>query len=178
MKKLNRIDYMIVMELVKNAKISDRVLAKKIGVSQPTVTRRRTAMEKSGLLKYTALLDYPKFGFELMALNFFQFKSRLAESLGDKRPFEKRVQEFIASHPHLIFVASGRGLGMTRMGITIHRNYADYEAFANAVDNEWGMYLARFESFIISLRSKGLLRFFDFTHLTKHMMEVHAEQMA
>ena len=171
MKTLKKIDYKIIAELVNNSRISDRTLARKIGVSQPTVTRRGASLEKSGLLNYTAILDYSKLGYEILALNFFLLKSGLAESVGNKDFHEKRVQKFIANHPEFILIASGRGLGMTRMGITIHRNYADYEEFANVVDREWGSFLARFESFIISLDSAGLLRFFDFKPLTSQIME-------
>lgn len=51
--KLKNIDYMILSELIKNSKTSDRKLAKIVGVSQPTVTRRRINLEKEGLLEYT-----------------------------------------------------------------------------------------------------------------------------
>ena len=40
MQNLKSIDYKILFALMKNSKISDRQLAKEIGVSQPTVTRR------------------------------------------------------------------------------------------------------------------------------------------
>ncbi|UCE96610.1 MAG: AsnC family protein [Candidatus Bathyarchaeota archaeon] len=46
--KLKKIDYMILFKLTKNSKFSDRKLARKFGVSQPTVTRRRAALEKWG----------------------------------------------------------------------------------------------------------------------------------
>jgi len=45
MTKLKVIDYKILFELTKNSKISDRKLAKKVGVSQPTITRRRAKLE-------------------------------------------------------------------------------------------------------------------------------------
>ncbi len=175
MKTLKQIDYMIITELVRNSKFSDRSIARKIHVSQPTVTRRRASLEKLGLLNYTTILDFPKFGYELMALNFFQWKPGLTELVEGKERHQKRVQEFIADNPELILVASGRGLGMTRMAISIHKNYADYENFANMIDAEWGSFLAKFESFLISLDSEGMLRFFDFKPLAKHIMNTHLE---
>ena len=41
LKKLKPIDYELVSELIKNSRLSDRQVAKKMNVSQPTVTRRR-----------------------------------------------------------------------------------------------------------------------------------------
>jgi DNA-binding Lrp family transcriptional regulator len=46
MSTLKDVDLKILSELMKNSKASDRQLAKKIGVSQPTVTRRRARLER------------------------------------------------------------------------------------------------------------------------------------
>jgi len=56
--KLKNIDYMILSELIKNSKTSDRKLAKIVEVSQPTVTRRRINLEKEGLLEYTIIPNF------------------------------------------------------------------------------------------------------------------------
>jgi DNA-binding Lrp family transcriptional regulator len=54
----------ILFELIKNARRSDRELAKAIRVSQPTVTRTRTKLEKMGLVKeYTIIPDLRKMGY-------------------------------------------------------------------------------------------------------------------
>ncbi len=52
---LKDIDYKILYELMKNSKVSDRQLAKKIGVSQPTIIRRRSRLEKEVINGYTAI---------------------------------------------------------------------------------------------------------------------------
>ena len=41
-----------------------------MGVSQPTVTRRRAELEKEKLLDYTAIPDLKKLGFEILAITF------------------------------------------------------------------------------------------------------------
>ncbi len=48
MKELKPIDYKILFELMKDSHRSDRQLAKALGVSQPTVTRRREIGRASG----------------------------------------------------------------------------------------------------------------------------------
>ena len=50
MGRLKDLDKRILFEPMKNTKISDRNLSKKIGVSQPTITRRRTKLEREGKL--------------------------------------------------------------------------------------------------------------------------------
>ena len=59
MKELKQIDYKLLFELMKNSHRSDRQLAKALGVSQPTVTRRRAILEKDYIEGYTVI---PKFG--------------------------------------------------------------------------------------------------------------------
>ena len=46
MKDLKPIDYKILFELMKDSHRSDRQLAKALGVSQPTVTRRRAMLRR------------------------------------------------------------------------------------------------------------------------------------
>lgn len=55
MTKLRDIDFKVLSELMKNAKMSDRQLAKKIGSSQPTITRRRMFLEREAIDGYTAI---------------------------------------------------------------------------------------------------------------------------
>lgn len=48
---MKKVELKVLSELMKNSKISDRELAKTIGVSQPTVTRARTRLEKNGYIQ-------------------------------------------------------------------------------------------------------------------------------
>jgi DNA-binding Lrp family transcriptional regulator len=70
MQPLKDIDYKIISEHIKNSRISDRELAKKVGVSQPTITRKRTIYEKERLLEYTSIPNFQKLGIEIMAFTF------------------------------------------------------------------------------------------------------------
>jgi DNA-binding Lrp family transcriptional regulator len=47
--------------------LSDRKIAKIVKTSQPTVTRRRTELDKEELLEYTAFPSLKKLGFEILA---------------------------------------------------------------------------------------------------------------
>lgn len=47
MEKMKAVDSKLLYELMKNSRRSDRELAKVLGISQPTVSRRRIALEKN-----------------------------------------------------------------------------------------------------------------------------------
>ena len=165
MLKLDKADLRIISELTKNSKTSDRQLARTLGVSQPTITRRRARLEKQGFLDYTVVPNFTKLGFEIMAFHFTQWHRESYSTLSQEEDFVKSVNDFIARNPCFIFISSGQGMGMTRVGITVHRDYAEFRDFAQAVEAEWGKHLARNDVFIVSLKSDRILRDITFTHL-------------
>jgi DNA-binding Lrp family transcriptional regulator len=69
MKKPKDIDFKIISELLKNSKLSDRSLAQKLGVSQPTVSRRRMMLEKTAIENYTLVPKWDKLGYEILAIS-------------------------------------------------------------------------------------------------------------
>lgn len=111
----------LLYELIKNARRSDRDLAKVLGFSQPTVTRTRRKLEdEKYVLQYTALPDFTKLGFELVAFTFMQWL-----------PEEKAASPYkwLEKDPRVIFVAEGNGLGKNSLIVTMHKNYTDYSDF-------------------------------------------------
>ena len=72
MKQINEIDRKILAGLLRNSKESDRKLAKIIGVSQPTVTRRRARLEKEAISSYTLIPKWVKLGFKLLVITFIK----------------------------------------------------------------------------------------------------------
>jgi len=68
MMKLKPSDKKILFELMKNARRSDRKLAKILGVSQPTVSRRRVFLERELIDGYTAIPKWKKIGYEILAI--------------------------------------------------------------------------------------------------------------
>jgi len=160
MAKLKDIDYSILFELMKNSKISDRQMAKKIGVSQPTVTRRRARLEKEGFLEYTTIPNFEKLGFEIMSFSFSKWTSEALTEMLPTEEFNKQVQKFLSKHPNVILATTGgSGLGgMDNASITVHKNYAEYHNWVNEIRSTWGKYVAEFQSFIFSLEGKNVVR--------------------
>ena len=145
-------------ELMKNSRRSDRELAKAIGISQPTVSRVRMRLEKEGLIDYSAVPNLAKLGFEIIAVT-------LCKRNYSKHPEYdiQKAKDFAAKNPNVIFGSSGSGLGYDRIGISIHKNYAEYSKFMQESKDYWGDFMS-FDSFIISLRSKDVVQPLSLKH--------------
>ena len=64
--ELNGIDKKILENLLTDARLSSRQIAKNVGVSVGTVLSRVKKMEEDGLIRgYSAVLDHQKLGYEL-----------------------------------------------------------------------------------------------------------------
>ncbi|UCH32042.1 MAG: Lrp/AsnC family transcriptional regulator [Candidatus Bathyarchaeota archaeon] len=166
MKELKPLDYRILSELMKNAKSSDRQLAKKLGVSQPTITRRRTRLEKEIALSYTTIPDWSKLGFQIVAITFGQWKHKI---FSDEMMSE--AMEFLSRHPNIVFMSSGRGVGSDRVGISLHKDYRDYQRFMQDVRQTWGTYVDSLASFIISIGGDTILRPITLKYLADYIGE-------
>jgi DNA-binding Lrp family transcriptional regulator len=170
MKKLNDVDYKIISELIKNSRISDRKLASTIGISQPTVSRRRHKLEKEGLLDFTATPNFSKLGFEIMVFSFYSWTPEATEELiKNQEEILQKLSEFLSKHKNIIFTSNGRGFGMERMMISVHKSYSDYIKLTHDVGLEWGKYLSKGDSFIISLQEDVVGRQLTFEHFAEYI---------
>src|SRR3989304_1680138 len=103
MKELKPIDYKLLFELMKDSHRSDRQLAKALGVSQPTVTRRRAMLEKSYIDGYTIIPKFGQIGFEIAAFTFL--KSKLKQKTGkEKDEALKKMKEWYMNQPNVVLV--------------------------------------------------------------------------
>ena len=123
----------VVVELMKNSRRSDRELARAIGMSQPTVTRTRTGLEKRGIIKeYTMVPDYVQLGFQLMSITFTRLKEPISkETLEEVR---KSARKTLSERPTAVISATnGLGCNADHAVIAFHRNYAEYSEFMNLI---------------------------------------------
>jgi DNA-binding Lrp family transcriptional regulator len=169
--QLKKLDFEILSELMKNARSGDREIAKRIGTSQPTVSRRRKKLEDEGLLEYFAVPALGEIGYQIIALHFVLWNEAGYQSLKEQEDFMERVDAFLSAHPNVIFASSGSGLEMTRLAIAIHRDYGDYTNFRRDFTAMWSDFVERFESFIVSTESDKILRNFTFKHFGQHVCE-------
>jgi len=144
----------LLSELMKNSKSSDRELAVKLGVSQPTVSRVRARLEKEGYIKeYTFIPDFRRLGFEIAAVTLVKLKRELTEEeLGKIWKFANGYQK---ENPFAyVMVAAGSGLGYNGVVISLHQNYSDFVRFVKATREVPLAEVGAFDTFMISLSSK------------------------
>ena len=152
----------LVCELIKNSRRSDRELAKSLGISQPTVSRIRTNLEKREIIQYTGSPDLKELGFKIVAIT---FGSLNLGSNSDVNVRVKRGKDFLRQQPNVLFFSTGRGLNSDRVAVTVHKSYADYTKFIRDLRSEWTDIISVTGSFLISLVSDNILRSITFKHL-------------
>ena len=110
-------------------------------------------MEKEEALDYTAIPDFSKLGFEIMAFSFYSWRTDATEELTRNREeFLARLSRFLSEHKNIIFTSNEQGFGMERMMISVHESYSDNAKLKHDVLQVWGRYLSQSNSFIISLK--------------------------
>ena len=141
----------LVSELMKNSRRSDRELSKVLRVSQPTVTRLRSRLEKEGIIKeYTMIPDFRKLGYHLLGLTFVKLKRTLAtEEVDGARRSAK--QALARSRFGIVMLERGLGLGYDGVIIAYYKDYSDYADHKKVLPAYPFLELSNMEGFLISL---------------------------
>ena len=147
MDTLKPIDHKILAELLKNSRRSDRELAKALGVSQPTVTRRRAYIEKNFIDGYTAIPIWEKVGFEIVAFTFVKHQIKFLKVKEREETYGK-VREWMMKQPNVIFCFNGQGAGWDGVMVSFHKTYSDFTDFIRKHNSEFSNLLIDCQSFI------------------------------
>ena len=151
----------LLRELLKNSKRSDRELAKTLNVSQPTISRARHKLEKSGIIKdYTIIPDFKKMGFELMTILLVKINP---EAMSPETMI-KAKEYATKAHPHVILSTLGEGMGMNGVAISFHKNYTEFQRHLNQLRTEWKDFLQDIQIFIVTIE-EGEFKGFSLTYL-------------
>ena len=153
----------LLFELVKDAGRSDRELSKSMKVSQPTVTRKRNALEKEGFIKeYTIIPDLAKMGYEIIAFTFLRFQEP------PKPQLMEEAKKWTSKQPCVVFASDGEGIGMNSVMVSLHKDYGSYTKLINQLRRDWDPSLKDVASFKISIKRPELLvKPFTFKYLEK-----------
>jgi DNA-binding Lrp family transcriptional regulator len=137
----------LLAELLKNSKKSDRELGRILGVSQPTVSRTRTKLEKDGVIQeYTIIPDVTKLGFELLAITTGRYVVPRTKEIMEK------ATAYMKKFPNILFSSRAQGMRKDAVIISIHENFTDYESFMVTLKTDWGTIVGEQESILISLK--------------------------
>lgn len=154
----------VLKQLLKNAKKSDREVAKLIGVSQPTVTRVRIELEKEGYIRtYTAVPDLAKLDYQILAFTLTSLKT--LPSKEEVKEIIRKATEWAGKRANIIFAADGSGLRKNIVMVSLHRDYAKYTDFMREYTLEWGNIIGETESFLVSLGSSFMMKPLDLKYL-------------
>ena len=149
----------LLFELMKNAKRSDREIAKIIGVSQPTITRMRQRLEKKAIVDYTVIPDWTELGFEIMAMT-------LVKAKGLPQAAEK-AKKWTMENANVVFAANGEGMGMDFSILSFHQNYSEYAKFVSDLKTQLADNLQDVQSFLMATDKERTLKPLSLKYLEK-----------
>jgi DNA-binding Lrp family transcriptional regulator len=166
MKELKDLDYKILFELMKNSRLSDRQLARRLDVSQPTITRRRAMLEKELIEGYTTIPKWEKLGYEIFAMTFFKIRTTIAS----KERYEvtrKRGMQWLMNQPNVIMAGACRGIGMDAFNLSFHKSYSDYDEWMRKFRLEMAEFVEDIQSVLVNLAGKELLKPLNMRYLAE-----------
>ena len=164
MKALKAIDYKLLFELMKDSHRSDRQLARAIGVSQPTVTRRRALLEKNYIEGYTVIPKLGQIGFEIAAFNFIKSKVKITTTK-DKEDAVKKIKEWYLKQPNVVVVTEGTGMGWDAVCISLHENFSSFSEFIRTQNAELADWIVETQTFNADLKTGIVLKPFHLKYL-------------
>jgi DNA-binding Lrp family transcriptional regulator len=169
------IELKLISELMKNSRKSDREIAKTIGVSQPTVTRTRTRLEKEGIIKeYTTIPDFAKLGYQLMAVTLAKLETPATVEVVEKtiQITRQRSPEW----PEVIMVERVTGMGYNGIVVSFHRDYSSYITFKRWLEEFSYLGFSSIDSVMINLEDKVHYKSLTFSTLAEHILKREKEE--
>lgn len=151
---------------MRNSKISDRQMAKKLGVSQPTITRRRNRLEKEVIDGYTAIPQWKKLGYEILAITLVKATLKLGSENKVSEAI-KKSQNWLKKHPNVIFGAECRGMGMTGVMFSLHKNYTAFDSFMANHRLQLGHLMEDIQTIIVNLTGETIHRSLHLKYLAE-----------
>jgi DNA-binding Lrp family transcriptional regulator len=151
---------------MKDSRRSDARLARVLGVSQPTVTRKRANLERNVIEGYTAVPKFDAIGFEIVAFTFVKSQLKYAKR-EEKTEARGKAREWIMKQPNCVLALNGEGMGWDGMCISFHKDYSDYMEFKRRMTSEFSDWIQECQSFIAETSQKGVIKPFHFKYLAQ-----------
>jgi len=163
----------VLSELMKNSRTSDRELAKRLGVSQPTVSRIRNRLEKAEYVKeYTLIPDFTKLGYNIMALTFVARTAEYAKQ--DVTTLFKEAQKWATKTGFdTVMALRGMGFGYDAVILSFHESYTAYQHRVDEIKQFPYIDVERIASFLVDLNDKTRYRPLTFSTLADHLLQLN-----
>lgn len=173
---LKEVEWKLLSELMKNSRRSDRVLARAINTSQPTVTRTRGRLERQGFIKeYTIVPDFTKIGFEIMAFTFLKWARNMSAE-----DFQKMIdasrEKYKKGSMSIIMVVRGLGNDYDAIMVSLHEDFAAYRNLVDTVKRLSLSDVLTCETFMVDLTDVTGYRPLTFSCLAEYL-QVCKEKM-
>jgi DNA-binding Lrp family transcriptional regulator len=120
---------------------------------------RQKLVKEGAIREFTAIPDFAKLGYEIMAVTLAKAKETLTASEQEK------AKKLVLDEPRVIMVASAEGMGRNGVMISLHKDYADFRKFMDNLKFNSDGYMKEVDSMLISLRSGTVVKPLSFSHL-------------
>jgi len=169
-KRAREMELMILSELMKDSRRSDRELAKQLKMSQPTVSRIRNKLEKAGYIEeYTLIPNFTKLGYNLMALTFIARAKEYAKQ--DVSTLFREAQKWaIKTGFDTVMALRGMGLGYDAVILSFHESYTAFQERIKEIKQFPYIDVERIASFLVDLNDKVQYRPLTFATLADHLL--------
>ncbi|MGB8780088.1 MAG: AsnC family transcriptional regulator [Candidatus Bathyarchaeia archaeon] len=158
---MKTVESKLISELMKDSRRSDRELARSVGVSQPTVTRLRARLEKEKVIReYTAIPDFRKLGFEILAITFLAMV---------KEPDSKEFGRALGTFSNILMFERGLGLKSSHLVVSLHEDYSSYAEFKRKLEKNEFWEVTYSASFLVNLNEDS--GFLSFSNLAKELVK-------
>ena len=166
MKELKPLDYQLLFELMKDSHRSDRQLAKALGISQPTVTRRRAMLEDNIIEGYTVIPKFGQIGFEIAVFTFLKTNLNHLKAQEKDAAF-KKLNDWFMKQPNVIMVVDGQGMGFDAICASLHESYTDFAQFLRTMQSELTDVITETQTFQADLKPGVLIKPFHLKYVAK-----------
>ncbi|MCW4052666.1 MAG: Lrp/AsnC family transcriptional regulator [Candidatus Bathyarchaeota archaeon] len=157
MTRMKDVDFKILHELMRNSKRSDRDLARQIGVSQPTVTRRRARLEEEAIDDYTLVPKWRSLGYSILAITLVKtdLRTRTKERNISER---ERALDWLMKRPQIIMGSGCTGNGSDSFMISVHKSYGEYDDMLRELESDLGDTINNVQSILVNLEGDEVLK--------------------
>jgi DNA-binding Lrp family transcriptional regulator len=161
---------MLLKELLINSNISDRKLAKKLGVSQPTISKMKKDLIENDLIEgFTVIPNFYKIGYKILAFTFVKSKTVFISKEETKKRLSI-VKRWMMNNPNIVFCANSRGMNVDRVMVSFHKGYEEYDNFLQEHNQELGHSLENVKSLLVNLAGNRTIKPFHFKYLAEKSM--------